>query len=226
MNKKVGTFIDIGANDGLTGSNSKLLEDLGWSGILVEPNPELQEELRKNRPNGKIEQVAISDEKEVVFNCVQGEGNLHGLSRIDSSEDFLTHVKKYAGKIIQHKVECKTLTQLIQDSDLKNGIVFLSVDVEGHELTVLKTLDFEVYKPSLICLEDNSKGECMKCHDFMKQNGYTYIARTGVNDWYCLNSYASNYRLTRLKAKFTKLRWRTKTQLKEILGLKKSQSHI
>lgn len=226
LNKKVGTFIDIGANDGLTGSNSKLLEDLGWNGILVEPNPELQDVLRKNRTNGNIKQVAISNEKEVIFNCVEGEGNLHGLSRIDSCDEFLTHVKKHGGNVNQHKVECKTLTQLIKESDLKNGIDFLSVDVEGHELTVLKTLDFKTYKPNLICLEDNSKGECSKCHDFMKKNGYTYIARTGVNDWYCLNSFASDYRLPRLKANLTKLRWRTKTQLSQMLGLKKSKSHI
>tara|TARA_R110000868_G_scaffold75979_7_gene218912 strand:+ start:1138 stop:1878 length:741 start_codon:yes stop_codon:yes gene_type:complete len=226
MGRDRGTFIDIGANDGITGSNSKLLEDQGWSGILVEPNPLLQAELKKNRPNGNIKQVAISNDKEVTFNCVEGEGNLHGLSRIDSSEEFIGHVKKHGGKVIQHTVECKTLTKLIEESELKTGIDFLSVDVEGHELTVLETLDFKTYRPNLVCLEDNSKGECLKCHDFMKQQGYTYIARTGVNDWYCLDQLASAYKLERAKANFTKLRWRTKTRLKNLLGLQKNKSHI
>ncbi len=226
MQRKLGTFIDIGANDGVTGSNSKLLEDLGWKGLLVEPNPMLQDELKRNRPNGNIKQVAISNDQEVTFNCVEGEGNLHGLSRIDSSEEFISHVQKHGGKVVQHKVQCKTLTQLINESGLDEGIDFLSIDVEGHELTVLETLDFKSHRPKLVCLEDNSKGECLKCHDFMKQNGYVYIARTGVNDWYCLEHLSSHYKLDRMKANFTKLRWRTKTRLKNLLGLEKKKSHI
>ncbi len=222
----MGTYIDIGANDGLTGSNSKLLEELGWTGLLVEPNPSLQNELRKNRPNAIIKQVAISNEKDVTFHCVEGKDNLHGLSRINSSTEFLEHVKIHDGKIKQVKVECRTLTQIIDESDLKDCIDFLSIDVEGHELTVLKTLNFESYKPSLICLEDNTKGECLKCHNYLKKHGYTYIARTGVNDWYCLNSFSSKYSLSRLFANTTKIRWRIKTRLKNLFKLKESKQHI
>src|SRR5690606_17058972 len=88
LKKLTGYFVDVGANDGKTGSNSLYLEENGWSGVLVEPNPNLQTELKMNRPQGLIKQYAITEEAAIEFNCVRGEGNLHGLSRIDSSEEF------------------------------------------------------------------------------------------------------------------------------------------
>jgi len=98
--------------------------------------------------------------------------------------------------------------------------------VEGRELNVLKTLDFSKYTPQLICLEDNSKGLCSKNCDFLKNKGYVYIARTGVNDWYTLEQYQKYYYLERLKACYTKTRWRLKHRLKSLLGLEINKSHI
>lgn len=226
LGKKNGFYIDIGANDGVTGSNSKLLEEHGWQGVLVEPNPNLQAELKANRPLALIKQYAITDQTQIEFNCVQGEGNLHGLSRIDDSQEFADHVEKHGGKIQKHIVMGKKLTDLLIEIDAPKDLDFLSIDVEGHELSVLKTLDFDRFQPKLICLEDNSKGECLENCNYLKDKGYVYICRTGVNDWYTLARYAGHFRFDRLHALFTKFRWRLKTKFYESFGLKKAKPHV
>lgn len=226
LKKDKGYFVDIGANDGITGSNSMLLEENGWDGILVEPNPNLLQVLKTNRPKSKIYEYVVSDLKKVKFYCVVGEGNLHGLSRMDQNEEFEAHVEQHQGKIEEHEIDCITLDLLFKKAQAPKDLDFLSIDVEGHELTVLNTLNFEQYRPKLICLEDNSKGECFKCHEFLNDKGYVFIARTGVNDWYALPVYQKYFIASSLKARLTKMRWRLKSRLKDLLGLQKAKSHI
>lgn len=226
LNKSKGFYVDVGANDGITGSNTYLLEESGWDGILIEPNPELKEELSRNRPNTKKEFKAISTLSEVSFNSVEGEGNLHGLSRIDSNSDFIEHVEHHGGKVNQHSIPCRRLDELLAELNAPKDFDFLSIDVEGHELNVLQSMDFEKFKPQLICIEDNSKGECRVIQDFLQRKNYVYIARTGVNDWYTLPQYQKHFTWQRLQALYTKKRWQLKTKFYRLLKIKKNKSHI
>src|SRR5689334_2098633 len=57
-NRKEGFFLDVGANDPQNGSQTWVLEQQGWRGILVEPLPELCERLRQARPKSKVFQIA------------------------------------------------------------------------------------------------------------------------------------------------------------------------
>ena len=64
-NIKVGTYAEAGALDGITFSNTKHFEELGWNGILIEPNPSEFEKLKHNRPRDKIVNCALGPTGEV-----------------------------------------------------------------------------------------------------------------------------------------------------------------
>ena len=61
-------------------------------------------------------------------------------------------------------------------------IDFLSLDVEGHEIEVMRGLDFEKYRPALILVEDGVRD--LSRHTFLKSHGYKLVKRTTLNNWY------------------------------------------
>lgn len=158
-----GFFIEAGANDGFTQSNTYYLEKfMGWSGILVEPIPSLYQKCRKNRT------------KSIVFNCglVSNEhdsnaismryANLMSLTEGAFSDSNLEDNYIATGLKIQHidetytiDVPARTLEAVVDDVKSKPAkIDFLSLDVEGYELSVLKGLNLNKYTPTYLLLED------------------------------------------------------------------------
>lgn len=214
---KGGYFVDIGANDGVTGSNSYLLEKNGWQGLLVEPNPSLVDELKKIRSSSIVPYLVSDQMGEVTFHIVSGPGNLHGLSRIDATPEFFDHIKKHGGEVTEKKVLCKGLTTILDENNAPENLEFLSIDVEGHELAVLETLDFSKYHPQIIMLEDNSKGFDKGPMLFLKEKGYERVHRTGVNDWYT-KDLKNRFFFKRLRSQFTFLRWDLKRSMYRLLN--------
>ncbi len=219
FNISKGYFVDIGANDGITGSNTYLLEQNGWRGLLVEPNENLKAQLEKIRTN-KIIYCAIADNDDghITFNIVEGPENLHGLSRIESSERFLSHIKENGGKVVSKIVPTKKLTTLLNQNSAPAQIDFLSIDVEGHELTVLKTLDFLKFQPLIIICEDNSKGKNREVENYLKAKNYALVKRIGVNEIYTPNKFIYKFSLD-LPAMYIKYwRWHVKRMLLSAIG--------
>lgn len=210
-------YVDVGANDGITGSNSYLLEQNGWQGILVEPNPVLVEQIKGFRTANVVPCLISNELGEVDFHVVTGPGNLHGLSRIDATDDFFEHVKKHGGEVHCQKVTSKDLTMILRENNVPQNFEFLSIDVEGHELNVLETLDFETFSPQIIMLEDNSKGFDKKPLRFLESKGYSRVHRTGVNDWYT-KDLKHLFAAKRLKAAITFMRWDLKRSLYRLIG--------
>jgi hypothetical protein len=79
-------------------------------------------------------------------------------------------------------VPVRTLDQILSEADAPQPIDLLSVDVEGHELDVLRGLDFARWRPRLILLEDHVTSTSK--HNFLRRNGYALMRRTGLNGWY------------------------------------------
>ena len=75
-----GYFVDIGAHDGVTFSNSKFFEEIGWKGVCIEPNPKIFKLLQSNRIN-KCVMKAISDKTSIAqfFQIIDGPDMLSGL---------------------------------------------------------------------------------------------------------------------------------------------------
>jgi len=176
--KRNGFYVDIGANDGKTGSNTLLFEELGWDGVCIEPLPEVYNTLIQNR-KCKCYNVAISDknEDEVEFIRASGAEMLSGLSS-EMSEAHKQRIVNENAKMEKITVKTKTLDAVIQEVNRGGYIDFLSIDVEGAEISILKSIDFTKYKFGLITLESNKevKGEEQQIKDFMDSKGYNCYA--------------------------------------------------
>jgi len=146
LNFEGGFFIEAGANDGVSQSNTYFLEKaLGWRGVLVEPVPRLFKKCRRNRRNSAVFNCALvapEDEGTAVSICDMGDRGL--LSRI-SAGDISS-----AGSVTE--ICGRTLTSVLSESQVER-IDFFSLDVEGYELAVLKGLDLSRFAPCFILVE-------------------------------------------------------------------------
>lgn len=173
--KRDGFFVEVGANDPCSGSQTWLLEQNGWRGVLVEPQAALCEKLRCERKNSKVFQVACSrPEKE-------GEASLHigahcGISTLEQQTD--SHGAQFIGT---ERVKITTLDKVLSEAGATT-VDFLSLDVEGHEIEVMRGFDFKKYRPSLILIEDGVR--TLDKHLFLKRQGYKLVKRTSLNNWY------------------------------------------
>jgi FkbM family methyltransferase len=175
-NKKNGFYIDVGAYDGITYSNTLDLDNgLSWKGICIEPIPEIYDKLVKNRSNAECINVAAGKEnKDVEFWHVEGYAEM--LSGIASCYDgahiarINNEIKRYGGSIKKIKINIIMLKDIIN-----KPVDYLSIDAEGSELNVIKGLDIYSNRPKLISLEDN--GYTNDPFLFLESNGYKRLQK-------------------------------------------------
>lgn len=180
-NMQGGIFLEMGALDGIKFSNTKFFEDtLGWTGILIEPNPVQFGHLTHNRPKCKLYDALVSDiPGEVEFRYF-----LHGLAAVSGVKDTLPPkfmTAWFDNEGYKHEaqacvsMETRTLSNIVKDSGVDH-IDFFSLDVEGHELHVLRSFDFSV-PVGLILMEANGEkaAEMKECDDILKNNGYELV---------------------------------------------------
>jgi len=160
-----GFFVEAGANDGVSQSNTFYLERYrGWRGLLVEPIPELAARCRVNRPDCLVEECAL-----VPFEYLRTRVRMRfcGLMSVvhggmKTVEEELEHVR--AGARIQElepyevEVPARTLTDVLAAYRV-GKIDFLSLDVEGYELSALQGLDFDRYRPTFMLIEARYREE-------------------------------------------------------------------
>jgi FkbM family methyltransferase len=171
---RAGFFVEVGANDPHARSQTFDLEQAGWSGILIEPQPDLAEKLRANR-KAKVFSVACSGP--------QNEGKtlqLHVAGPLSS----LNRDKMAAGSTPERVIEVpvRTLNGVLEEGGAARGFDFLSIDVEGHELEVLSGFDARRWRPQLILLEDHV--ENLDKHHALGAMDYRLIRRFENNGWY------------------------------------------
>ena len=161
-----GFFVEAGANDGFAQSNTYYLERLrGWRGVLVEPIPRLYHACVRERPKSWVFNCALvstdHDGSDVtmlnsgLMSVVEG-------ARKSRAAD-LEHVQR--GQELQGlegysevAVPARTLTSILDEAGVEE-IQFFSLDVEGYELSVLKGLDLQKYRPEYMLIETNFRDE-------------------------------------------------------------------
>jgi FkbM family methyltransferase len=171
---KRGYFVEVGANDPQRWSQTFHLEQIGWSGVVVEPQPHLAELLRARR-KARVFAVACSAPENAGKRMT-----LH-LAGIHSSFDPMLKVAQVRpeGTI---DVPLRPLDDILAEAGAQTPIDFVAIDVEGHELEVLRGFDFARWRPRLILLEDLVLDT--RLHRFMRSRGYKWIRRTDINSWY------------------------------------------
>ncbi len=174
FDKKVGFFVDVGANDPVLDSQSQHLEVLGWNGLLVEPDPDCCALLRQSRTGVVVEMACSSPENAGKFLQLNRAG----------PHSTLEDQPIALGAVVRATVpvRCETLDTILRSHRAPVGFDLLSIDIEGHELVALSGFDFAYWKPRLVLLEDHVTH--LKKHQLMRQNGYQLLLRTGLNSWY------------------------------------------
>jgi len=172
--KRNGFFVEFGATDGNTMSNTLLLEShFGWTGILAEPGLEWQTKLRANR------QAAISD-KAVWSESGKSLEFLENaeLSTLVEFKNSDHHIRK--GRTYQ--VSTISLNDLLNENNAPSHIDFLSVDTEGSELKVLEAFDFSKYTFGFICVEHNFTPGRQPVLELLESKGYVRVLED-VSEW-------------------------------------------
>jgi len=183
------TFVDVGGNHPINCSNTYLLELNGWTGIAIEP----QEKLRRLWPSFRktpcLNYVIGPEEKEIIF--LESDMGADGLSGIEGFNKCDNN--KYKKILVQQKKLNTVLTE-----NYIRKVDYLSIDVEGYEMNVLKSINFSTVDIRLISIENDLGfkwlpfiGEQLgkelgdnKLRKFLKDLGYKHIARIMSDDFF------------------------------------------
>lgn len=189
-NKKNGTYIELGALDGILYSNTKFFEDqLGWKGILIEPHPYKFNLLKTNRPNNLLFNNIVSCiEEDVVFRFfVDNYSGVSGVENTLPSEHFQNFYDSIREPQSRITIKPTTLTNIVKSTDIKH-IDLLSLDVEGHEYEVLLSWDFSI-PIDVILIETLGGSQIEKeelCRKLLIKNGYKFDQKFKHNEVFIL----------------------------------------
>jgi len=162
FNGKIGNLLDLGANDGITFSNSRLLIENGWGGVLVEASPLTFKKLKTLYENSNkvicVEKCLSKEKLKTTFyhntfhhNPTAGD-NMDLLSTIDLSSYERT---SSWGSFSEFEIECDTIDTVLTSVPYKK-FDFVSIDIEGVDLDILRQLDLTNMGVELLVLEHNN----------------------------------------------------------------------
>jgi FkbM family methyltransferase len=179
------SYFDIGCWEPVASNNTFLMYRFGGRGVLVEPNPALTEKIRKTRPEDKLLPVGIgvSDAAEADY-FVFNDSQLNTFDP-DQVKQLSTEPNIKLEKTI--KVPLVNINRAIAEHMNGKAPDILSIDIEGLDLAVLKTLDFTKYRPKMICAETIITNTLTHHPDttlFMTSQGYEVHGMTFANTIY------------------------------------------
>jgi FkbM family methyltransferase len=147
-NEKNGFYVDIGCGHPIKNNNTYLLNKRGWNGINIDLDPDNIDLFNIYRKKDFNQSIAISDSsKEVDLFFYHSKSALNTINKKNAEYQNA----KYSSI---KKIKTITLNEVLENSFFKNKkIDFLSIDVEGSELSVLKNFNFAKYEPKVIVVE-------------------------------------------------------------------------
>ena len=184
FNDRTGFFVDIGAADGITNSNTRNLSISGWKGLLVEPCRHFFEPLNtlyEKNNNVKLYNGAISDfDGKTMFHVYE--------TGCDSQISTISIVQKesiekstwFDGKFTEsYEVDVKTPLSLMREYDAPLDIQFVDIDAEGSDMQILKSWPWNDFNVELFCIEPSMGRDVL--NTFMESKGYMNNMSTGGN---------------------------------------------
>jgi FkbM family methyltransferase len=179
-------YLDIGAADPIVGNNTYLFYLKGARGVLVEPNPTLCRSLRDTRPRDTVLNIGVGfkDEDVADYYMISGSGGetLNTFSK-DQVDRIITDSKgeRHVEKIL--KMPLVNINKIMEEH-FRDAPSIVSIDTEGLDLEILKSLDFERYRPPILCAETlvlNSTKMESRILDLMQSKNYSVRGGTFVN---------------------------------------------
>lgn len=194
-----GVCIDIGAGDGKLGSNTMYFERRGWNCLCIEPNPVYVDYL--NACRDKVVVAAITNDTtidtmplkviKVITTEVHDGDPPHqygALTSLRTDEKLYERFKNNGHILEEYDVPTRvmTLTKCIEENNFPTYIDFISIDTEGTELDILKSIDFEKIHVSVFVIENNFKTNDIE--EYLLPYGYIKYLSHEENDFFILES--------------------------------------
>lgn len=175
--KYQGIFVDVGCFHPKKYNNTWQLYKRGWRGVNIDIDPIKIKGFEKIRSRDHNVACAIGSQRGSVDYYTKGFYSL----TTTTSKDFASNSDNYVKKT----THSKRLDDVIQSSPFAGRqIDFLSIDAEGHDFEVLKSLNFEVHQPIVIAIETSKKflGDVLETGEYMflKNLGYDLVAWCGL----------------------------------------------
>ena len=168
-----GYFLDVGSGDGVQDSNTKVLEDLGWEGVCIDPFPT---NMSGRRCTLFTNPVDSTGGKRVRFRKA---GQLGGIEE---------HLGAWKGAAVTYpavELETRTLTEILAQAKAPSYIHYMSLDIEGAELEALKGLDFSRYRFGAMTIEHNwEMPKRSQIRALLESKGYEFVRSVEQDDFY------------------------------------------
>jgi hypothetical protein len=166
-----GFFVEAGAWDGITSSNTYFFEkELRWRGLLIEPDEESCAKISTNRSCGASNSLLWGEENTLDYISYHRKG-LSGIKGIKSHVNYLLNVKKGTWDI--KSMTATTLQNILAKNNCPSHMELLSLDVEGAEEFILKSFDFNLFSFEVILIETRQSN--FDFCSFFGDKGYTKI---------------------------------------------------
>jgi FkbM family methyltransferase len=174
--KKSGFYVDVGAHHPKRFSNTYLFYQMGWRGINIEPNPGALALFKKYRPRDINLDCGVSDVQGQLLYYITNESALNSFCR--ELAEKRTSQKNY--NIVDKKlINVYRLSTILAANIPNNTLIdFMSVDVEGYDINVLKSNDWSQFRPNLLLVEDLTFSFESGIHKFLTEQQYKIWAKT------------------------------------------------
>jgi FkbM family methyltransferase len=181
-NIEKGVCIDVGAYDGINGSNTYFFEQKGWDCLCIEPIPDSFNKCNKVRKRTVKCCISNTDKPDTEFTVFALGHNLSAISSLIPDERLIESHKHLITDTSKISVSVRSLTSLLDEIGFNKTIDFISIDTENTELDVLKGIDFYKYDIKMLVIENNFNEPF--CENYLLNCGYIKIKRIAVNDFY------------------------------------------
>lgn len=182
--KKNGVFLEIGAHDGRSCSNTLFFEEFrNWTGICIEPGPDEFKKLTENRKSININACVSDYDGESEFTYIEGYSMmLSGLSEnynLSHENRINNEVNTHGGKVNKIQMPVYKLQTILDNNNILD-IDYCSIDTEGSEFNIIKSIDFDKTKIKIFSIENNYGIDDIK--NYLETKGYILYTKIQWDD--------------------------------------------
>lgn len=181
--KRNGFFIDIGAHDGVSISNSLFFEkQKDWNGICIEPNPNVYSQLVKNRQSVNINKCIGNQNKTVTFTQILGYSEMLSGITENYHQNHLRRIDALLAEKGGEKTEIEVEMVTLDSIEAARGkcIDFISIDTEGNEFDIVQSIDFAKLDIRALVIENNYKEPKIKDH--LEKHGFALLHKLDTDE--------------------------------------------
>ena len=185
INFENGYYVEIGAHDGVSNSNTYFYEKYKyWKGVLIEPSFNFNLLVKNRSKSNFFFNYGCSDFDSERETILLNSDDYSICKELVDKKYFDWHLNKQIlakKKMIETKIKLKTLNSLLEEANSPNLIDFFSLDVEGMEIKVLKGIDFDRFNFKFLLVECSNKEKFDEVFKFLTLKKYSFVKK--MTEW-------------------------------------------